>query len=52
MRSAHGSTVIWASAMSQALITAIRKDTRVSLSDDAIIGTICGAIDGGLDAAA
>lgn len=35
-----------------ALITAIRRDTRVSLSDEEIIDTICRAIDEGLDAAA
>lgn len=35
-----------------ALISAIRKDKRVSLSDDQIIDTMCGAMDEGLDAPA
>jgi hypothetical protein len=35
-----------------ALISAIRKDTRVSLSDDDFIEAICDAIDEGLDAPA
>jgi hypothetical protein len=33
-----------------AMIAAIRKDARVSLSDDDIIDAICGAMDEGLDA--
>jgi hypothetical protein len=32
------------------LISAIRKDPRISLSDDAIIDAICGALDDGLNA--
>jgi hypothetical protein len=35
-----------------ALILAIRKDERVSLSDDDIIDTICDAMDEGLDGSA
>src|SRR3989442_1113480 len=35
-----------------AMIAAIRKDPRVSLSDDNIIGTVCDAMDEGSDAAA
>ncbi len=35
-----------------ALIEAIRKNTRVSLSDNDIIDTICDAMDDGLDASA
>jgi hypothetical protein len=35
-----------------ALIAAIRKDPRVSLSDDDIIDAVCDAIDDGLDAQA
>ena len=35
-----------------AMISAIRKDTRVSLSDDQIIDAVCEAMDEGLDAAA
>ncbi len=35
-----------------AMIEAIRKDTRVSLSDDDIIGAVCDAMDEGMDAPA
>jgi hypothetical protein len=35
-----------------AMITAIRRDARVSLSDDDIIKTVCSAMEEGLDAAA
>ena len=35
-----------------AMISAIRKDARVSLSDDEIIGAVCDGMDEGLDAAA
>ena len=35
-----------------ALLAAIRRDTRVTASDDDITGTICEAMDEGLDAAA
>jgi len=35
-----------------AMISAIRKDPRVSLSDDQIIDAVCDAMDEGLDASA
>lgn len=33
-----------------AMIEAIRKDTRVTLSDDVIVDVVCDAMDEGLDA--